>query len=357
VYAPEVLQSFDLRFAPGEWDALLADCVAGAKAYHPARLFDGTVEVEAQVRPKGNWSFSCDKLQFVVAFDQEHPKARYHGLQKLVFDAPWYDHSLMHERLAFSVFADLGLPGSCVNHAEVSVNGAPYGVYANVERLDQEYLARNFEASDGFLYQGGERENRFDEDDGGRFAALQAAQTLDEIEALVDVDASIAEWAVEAMLPALDNYWAGVDINFAWYDHPERGFQTLPMDLDIAFGDAAYPGGGPFTTEAATLDPITYEHGGWLKEPIFLTVLADPDRCAQFVAALGRARAAYDPDTLIARVDAWDAQIAMSLARDARRPWTDAEHAAAIADLHTFLPARAAFVDDWLAAGGHCPSR
>ena len=41
------------------------------------------------------------------------------------------------------------------NNAKVTVNGQYYGVYTNVERLDKEYLQRNFIEDDGNLYQGG----------------------------------------------------------------------------------------------------------------------------------------------------------------------------------------------------------
>ena len=72
-----------------------------------------------------------------------------------MFDAPWYDHTLLHERVAFPIFAELGLPYSCANNARVVINGDYYGLYANLERIDHEYLERNFEEPDGNLYQGG----------------------------------------------------------------------------------------------------------------------------------------------------------------------------------------------------------
>ena len=78
-------------------------------------------------------------MQFIVSFNETDPNGRNQGLRKLVFDAPWYDRTLMHERLAFPIFEARGLPYSCVNSTRLNINGAYYGLFTNVERLDKEY--------------------------------------------------------------------------------------------------------------------------------------------------------------------------------------------------------------------------
>ena len=186
--------------------------------------------------------------------------------------------------------------------------------------------------------------------------ALQAAATVEEIAAVMDLDEAVAEWATEAMLPAMDNYWAGVEINYYLYSHPSRGFLYLPYDLDITFGDSAYPDGGLLWPDAVYSDPITYEHPGWQKEDLMMKVLSDPAWCDRFVEELALARAAYSPQALSARVDMYAAQIAQALAEDPRKQFSTGEHDAALAAMKAFFGARAAFVDEWLAAGGHCPA-
>jgi hypothetical protein len=126
--------------------------------------------------------------------------------------------------------------------------------------------------------------------------------------------------------------------------------------MDITFGDSAYPDGSLVWPDSVSSDPITYEHYGWLKEPLVKTVLADPTWCNRFVEELVLARAAYSPRDMADQLDAWNAQIADSLAEDPHRGFSPEEHEASLASLKTFLIARAAFVDNWLARGGHCPS-
>ena len=358
VYDQDTLPTFDLSFTDEDLKNLRMDCSTGAQTYHPVQFSTGGETVDAMVRLKGNWSWSCDKLQFVISFNEEDPEGRFHGLRKLMLDAPWYDRTLLHERAANTLFQALGLPYSCVNNAVVTINGDLYGVYSNVERIDHEYLERHFEDADGNLYQGGsELKTNEDIGDTSRLSALQAATTVDEIAALVDLDQAVAEWAAEALLPAMDNYWAGVEINYYLYDHPTRGFLYLPYDLDISFGDPAYTDGTPIWPDAVNSDPITYEHYGWRKEELFKRVLADEAWCERFVEELVLARAAWSPEEMADQVEQWEAQIADAVASDTRKPFSTADHTKAVADMQDFFADRDAVIGAWLDEGGHCPAR
>jgi hypothetical protein len=358
IYDPGIVPTFELAFSDTELQSLQSDCAQGLQNYHPVEFSYEGETLAAMARLKGNWSYSCDKYQFVISFNEQNPDGRFHGLRKIVLDAPWYDRTLLHERMAFPLFEALGLPYSCVNNARLMVNGSYYGAYANVERLDHEYLERHFEAYQGNLYQGGAELKTNDlENDTTHRDALFAATTVQEIEGLVDLDEAVAEWAAEAMLPAMDNYWAGVEINYYLYDHPARGFVYLPYDLDIVFGDSAYEDGSLLWPDSVWSGPITYEHPGWLKEPIFQMVLADPNWCARFVEELVVARAAYSPEAMAEQVAEWADQIASAVEEDPNKPFSPIDHDAAIAQLEAFFAERAAFVDDWLLAGDHCAAQ
>lgn len=358
LYDPDELPTFELEFTPNEWSGVMSDCYAGAQNYRPVSFTYAGETVEAHARLKGNWSWSCDKPQFVISFNEEDSTGRFHGLRKIMLDAPWYDRTVLHERLAFPLFKQLGLPYSCVNNAKLMINGDYFGLYANIERIDEEYLERNFEEPDGNLYQGGvELKTNESVGDTSRLTALQGAKTVEEIAALVDLDQAVAEWAAEAMLPAMDNYWAGVEINYYLYDHPSLGFVYLPYDLDLSFGDAAYTSGELVWPNAVMSDPITYEHTGWQKEALVERVLADPEWCARFVEELVLARAAFSPTAMGADVDAWEAQIGDAVAEDPNKVFRTADHLAAVASLKSFLVERAEVVDAWLAEDDHCPTR
>lgn len=358
IYDENIVPHFDLTFTPEELNALQIDCGNNVQQYRPVKFTYGAETVDAMARLKGNWSWDCTKMQFVISFNEVDPKGRFHGLRKIVVDAPWYDRTFLHERLAMPFFKERGLPYSCVNNATLSVNGEYYGIYANVERLDKEYLQRNFEMADGNLYQAGnELKTNETIGDTSDLAALNAAGNVTDLAKVMDLDEAVSEWAVEAMLPAMDNYWAGVEINYYIYSHPTRGFLYLPYDMDIVFGDSAYPDGGLIWPDSVQSDPILYEHPGWLKEDRVKMVLSDPYWCGRFVDELKKARDIYTPAQLASMVDLWNAQIKSAVAMDNRKAFSTADHDAAILSLKSFFQARLSFVDQWLAQGNHCPAK
>ena len=357
IYDENVVPHFDLTFTPQDFSALQNDCTNNVQQYRPVKLTYGTEVVDAMARLKGNWSWDCNKMQFVVSFNEVDPNGRFHGVRKLVFDAPWYDRTFMHERLAMPFYKARGLPNSCVNNATISINGQFYGVYANVERLDKEYLQRNFEAADGNLYQAGtELKTNETIGDTSDLDALNAATTVQALAQVMDLNEAVSEWAAEAMLPAMDNYWAGVEINYYIYHHPTRGFLYLPYDMDIVFGDSAYPDGSLLWPDSVKSDPILYEHPGWRKEDRVKMVLSDPVWCQKFVDELVLARNTYSPAEFSARVDKWNAQIRQAVAMDGHKQFSNADHEAAVVSLKAFFQQRLNFVDQWLATGGHCPA-
>jgi hypothetical protein len=347
-----------LELSEADWTGLQADHAAGLRVERPVLIRVGEDSARASVRVKGDWSWHPEKMQLVVSFQAVDHDDRFHGMRAMSLDAPWYDRSMLHERLAFPIFARAGVPASCVNHARLTIQGEYYGLFVHTERMDREYLERNFADPDGNLYDASHTlvTNEDEEPDLSRLAAYHSAQTLDEIAAVVDLDAALQEWAVEAMIPANDNFWAGVEINYYLYEHPARGMVFLPYDMDATFGTAQERDGAWVWPDSATADPITWAHTWWGKEPMVMTALADPATCEAFVEALRRARVAYDVPTLLHDLDRWAAQIRDAVAADPHRPWTLEQHEAAVAALREAIVARAAFVDDWLADGGHCPA-
>ena len=121
IYNPEQLPTFELDFSASAWAGLQSDCSSGEHPYRPVSFTHNGETIEAMARLKGNWSWTCEKLQFVISFNEEDTGGRFQGLRKIVLDAPWYDHTLLHERLAFPMFAARGLPYSCANNARLMI--------------------------------------------------------------------------------------------------------------------------------------------------------------------------------------------------------------------------------------------
>ena len=123
LYDEALLPTFDVEISETEWNAMARDCEDEVQEYRPIVFRYSSETVDAMMRLKGNWSWDCDKMQLVISFNSVDPDARFHGLRKIVLDAPWCDPTLLHERLAFFYLqrygAPFGLPYSCVNNARL----------------------------------------------------------------------------------------------------------------------------------------------------------------------------------------------------------------------------------------------
>ncbi len=347
IYNEDLLPGFYVEVTDAEWAAIEQECTDDLKLYHPVVFRYEDETVDAMMRLKGAWSRDCDKMQFVVSFNETDAAGRFRGLRKLVLDAPHYDRTLLHERLAFDFMRRYGMPYSCANNARLYLNGEYYGLFANLERVNGQYLDRHFEESDGNLYKEG-LELKTNEDgplDTTRIDAFWAATTLSEIEALVDVPHAVDLWAGLAVLPDPDSYWAGVEINFYLYDHPTRGFVYLPYDMDTAFGWEGLE----------SVDPILHEHDNWQRELHLELVLSDTGWCGRYLDSLEAARQAYDVDILKDKLDLWAEQISTAMQDDPNRQYSYDEHLDALEETRDLIDNRAAFMDEWLRQPGHCP--
>jgi hypothetical protein len=356
IYDPNTVPVFELQIAPDQLALMETDCNDEVKQFRPAVFKYGSEVVNAMVRLKGNWSWRCQKKQFLISFNEADPNGRFHGLRKIVLDAPWYDPSLLAERLGFSFMQRYGTQWSCVNNARLMLNGAYYGAYANVERLDKEYLQRHFPdaEAEGNLYDGGvELKTNETLNDVSRRDALMAATNITAIDALADLDEAVKVWAGSAVLPDPDSYWAGVEINYYLYDHPTRGFLWFPYDMDLTMRQGTT---NPMTStvklgvlpELVQANPFTYQNPDWGRERLYQTVLSDQHWCTRFLEELRLARAAYDVTLMSQQLDTWAAQIADAVAQDPNKLFSNQNHTDAVANLKAFMSQRLAFIDGWL---------
>jgi hypothetical protein len=362
LYDENSLPTFELEITPADLQAIETDCSNTAKVYHPATLKYGTETVSAMVRLKGNWSWRCDKKQYLISFNETDAKGRFHGLRKIVLDAPWYDPTQLAERLGFSFMRRVGANWSCVNNAKLLINGEYQGLYANVERIDKEYLQRHFSdtEAEGNLYDGGS-ELRTNETlgDVSRRDALMKATTVQAIDSMSDLDQAVKYWAASAILPDVDSYWAGVEINYFLYDHPTRGFLWFPYDMDMTLLTGVLNSSRSTVTIGSTdnvvkADPFTYQNTHWLKERLVKLVLSDAYWCGRFIDELKAARAVYDANKMSTQIDTWATQIAEAVETDPYKNYSTADHAKAVATLKSNMTQRLAFVDSWLTTAS-CP--
>jgi hypothetical protein len=380
LFAPDRITTWEVELSADVWTALQTDMVSRVEReaaippqdynpYHPVQSLRvaGETVSNVMIRLKGQSSWlhaiagwqqgmPIPKMQFAIAFDQVDDHARFHGLKKVELDMPHNDESMLRQRLALAFLRDdLEVPAQCANSARLVVNGEYYGLYTNLERLDKSFLKRVFPGqADGDLWDAGwtletntsvvdhPRQCQFwGLPPGGCGLSPPAMMDADAMAMIIDLEASMTEWAGEAMITDGDGYWGGRH-NWFLYDHPTRGFIWLPHDLDATLSWIARNDVDPvYWWEIRTVSSNP--------DPHYLGVVNNPNWLPKYIEAVRRAYRAYDTATVIARVDGWAAQIAEAAAQDTHKPFTMAEHDAEVSMIRANAMARPAYVSSWLA--------
>jgi CotH kinase protein len=216
---------------------------------------------------KGSFRPLSGKAAFKIKFKQFPGGSKFDGLKKLTLNNMVEDFSLIHETLAYTAYRGVGLAASRTGYAFVRVNGEPFGLYLDIEDMDDVALERwfgKFEEPPQHLYEGesgadvvpgvdalpaGEGGFEVDEGDPSNLddlKALVAAVNSTEGQgwsAAVAPVADLAEltriWAVEKYIGHWDGYAGQAGKfqpnNYFLYSDPTGVFQMLPWGADETF--------------------------------------------------------------------------------------------------------------------------
>jgi spore coat protein CotH len=148
----DVLQRVDLKLNSRDWQALKLNYQDNT--YYPADLtWNGITVRNVGIRSRGNGSRSGQKPGLRVDMDRYTSKQQFLGLKSLVLDNVWQDPSFMKEKIAMDLFRRLGQPASREAFARLYVNNTFAGLYVVIESVDKDFLTRNFEQNEGYLYE------------------------------------------------------------------------------------------------------------------------------------------------------------------------------------------------------------
>jgi hypothetical protein len=281
------------------------------------------------------------------------------GLKKMTLNNMVQDPSMVHETLAYEAFRSFGVPASRTGYAYLRVNGLDYGLYLNLETLDDVSLPHLF-GSTRHLYEadapgtdvspGSEKNFEVDEGDDEDLTDLEAliAAANDKVGDWSDGMAAVADlgemakmWAVERYIGHWDGY-AGQAAPFRpnnYYLHsedtgPAAGiFQMLPWGTDQTW-----------ETEVEFDEPA----GGLL----FNECLADSDCGALYVGALEGLQAPIASLELDRQARCLAEQLApwQALEDVDRREYDAEEIAEGVATARDFIADRPQELAEWLGA-------
>ena len=274
LYDPLNVFNLHLEMDPADWSAVQADNTLDLEK--PAFFWaDGESKLLVSVRRK-SLSADSDKISLKIDINEYFDDNHWHGVKKLSFENG-FDADVVSEglawhlhRLAETLPGDNYRPGRAA-WVNVSLNGTPLGVYANVEQVDKRFLRNRDLWTDGltWLYKHGDIGQQ-DLEEGPSptsptVAALNYAPFSGntpppagyeaQLQSLIDMKGMLTLGAVNAFTTNPDELFnKGKNFWFADFEDEDGGATQrlhFPWDLDAVFKrtDATiYGGNSPYTT-------------------------------------------------------------------------------------------------------------
>jgi len=220
------------------------------------------------LRLRGNTSRTSAKKSFKISFNSFISGTRLEGVKELNLNGEHNDPSIMRARIAWELAQDAGMPAPRVNHVRLFINGQPYGLYANIEHLNDDYVEHRFARDAGNLYKClwpadlanlGTDPNSYKLMSGGRKVyELKTNETLDDYSGLARFVTALHATTSTQALCAIDSVfnvnsylkWLAWEVttghwdnhsfnknNFYLYEDPASGLmEFISYDADNTFG-------------------------------------------------------------------------------------------------------------------------
>ena len=372
------IQRIDLWLHDADWAKLRAEFQTNT--YYPADFtWQGTTVPNVGIRSRGRGSRSSNKPGLRVDFDRYTTGGRFLGLKSLVLDNLTQDQSGIHESVAMTFYARLGIPASRELHTRLYVNGTYWGLYTIVESVDKEMLARVFGSvgddvqNDGWLYEFKWQDNWFFSYLGGelkeymyRFEATTHESKSDEekyrpIENLIrlanntppdrygaevgprlDLAQAIRFIAAQVFLGETDGFLGGFGINNLYLYRLENSDQhvLIAWDADNTFYHPEFP------TNSGMNDNV-----------LIRTLMAIPEYNALWYEEMRRnVQMAEEGDWLNTEIIRQVQRIDQAMKEDPMKPYSNAAYEGRAGEMLNFARARIAFVKCELERGAGNPS-
>jgi len=268
---------------------------------------DGQAYANVGIRFRGNKSFSPGgkRNPFHLKLNYFQKEQNHQGHKVVKLSTALRDPSLVREVLGYEI-ARQYMPAPRANYTKVYVNDEYYGLFVNVEPIDDELLQREFGSTEGTLLKAhsdldmklpyGCKKNLFasleyEEDpvcytynwelktDEGWDDLMELAAVLDQepdkISSVLDIDRTLWMLAFNNVIVNLSSYSGQHSQNYYLYKDASGRFNPIIWDLNLAFGSFKNIGKGSDLAfnELIMLDPLLHVDNP--TKPLISKLLAD----------------------------------------------------------------------------------
>ena len=373
LYDPATLRTFFIEFENPEWEAELV-AFNNTDVDVPATVtVDGRVYRDVGVHFRGNSSFGVGngyKRSLNLAFDFVHEDQAIGGYRTLNFLNANTDPTLMRTVLSMHI-ARQYIAAPKANFVRVVINGENWGVYANAQQFNKEFVNDNFgttkgarwkisqanRGGGGFTYQGDDA-NRYrgtfqikSKDEPEAWSALiDLAKTLDTtptetleaaLASRIDLDAYLRFLALDNVMNSADAFYQRV-ADYSLYRDPGGKFHFVFHDANEMFSMG----------RGLQLSPLVAEND--TNKPIIAKVLAVPALRTKYLGYLREiAEKSLDWNAMGPIIRQYSELIADDVARDTRKLFSTEDFVRTTADeptggtLRSFFEGRRAFLLQW----------
>lgn len=151
------VHSINIEIDEADWNDLLEN--ASDQNFYTCNItIDGEEYSNVGIRTKGNSSLSqvvnsdSDRYSFKINFKKYNKEQNYYGLEKLNLNNIIQDATYMKDYLAYTMMGEFGVASPYVSYSYITINGEEWGLYLNVEEVEESFLERNYGEDYGDLY-------------------------------------------------------------------------------------------------------------------------------------------------------------------------------------------------------------
>lgn len=373
-FNPAAVQRIDLLVNSQDWAKLKENFQENT--YYPADMrWNGLTARNVGIRSRGLGSRSATKPGLRVDFDRYASDQTFLGLKSFVLDNLTQDPSGVKESVTMRFYARMGIPAPRESFTRLYVNNELVGLYAVVEAVDKDLLARTFGEIDGnvqndgylfeynyivgapwrFEYLGSDlvpyaerfeaktKESKSDVEKWGPIEELvrvsnetPATALPAALDARLDIPAFVRYLAAQNFVAEPDGFTGYDGMNNFYFYRVEDGTRhvCIAWDEDNAFETPDFA--------------LTTRHD---ENVLVSKLLASPEWRAQYYAVLNEAAASaaqvdegQTDGWLLAEMRRQLDLVAAPMREDTSKPYSNEEHAAAREKLLAFPTARITYV-------------
>jgi hypothetical protein len=152
-YDQTVLRTVALNFHDANWLTLLRNNYVSQTNILADMVVDGVTYPSVGVRIRGNTSYTAlpagsEKFSLNIDVDFVNTTQTIGGYQSLNFNNGWRDPTFCRE-VMYNNYVAQYIPNMRANHVVVTLNGANWGVYNNIQQFDKKLLSTTFPDTNG----------------------------------------------------------------------------------------------------------------------------------------------------------------------------------------------------------------